>query len=217
MVDADPYRVQQVALNLLTNAVKFTPAGGRIDVVLRARPRTASALLVRDTGQGIAPDLLPHMFDRFRQGDGSSTRAHGGLGLGLAIVKHIVEAHDGTIAARSDGRGSGRRRSRSILPAAGARRGEAGERSGRAVRSAADDGRLTGVLALVVDDEADSRELLDFALKAGRRRRARRRDVEAGADPARDAPSDRDPDRRADARHGRLRAHRRGQKAAAAN
>ncbi len=160
VVDADPYRVQQVALNLLTNAVKFTPAGGRIDVVLQHEPEGVR-LVVRDTGQGIAPDLLPHMFDRFRQGDGSSTRAHGGLGLGLAIVKHIVEAHSGTIEAKSEGvsRGS---TFEVYLPAAQA--GDPRQVPGH-LADAGDDGRLNGVMALVVDDEADSRELLDFALK----------------------------------------------------
>ncbi len=162
VVEADSYRVQQVALNLLTNAVKFTPPGGRIDVVLERAPGGVR-LLVRDTGQGIAQELLPNMFDRFRQGDASSTRAHSGLGLGLAIVKHIVEAHDGTIAARSEGVGRGAT-FEVFLPVAGARRGEAGDvPSG--LSEASDDGRLAGVLALVVDDEADSRELLDFVLK----------------------------------------------------
>ena len=160
VVNADPYRVQQVALNLLTNAVKFTPAGGRIDVVLQSAPGGVR-LLVRDTGQGIALDLLPHMFDRFRQGDGSSTRAHGGLGLGLAIVKHIVGAHDGTIAARSDGVDRGATFD-VYLPAADV---STNLTVGGLSDVAPGDGRLTGIVALVVDDEADSRELLDFALK----------------------------------------------------
>lgn len=162
VVNADPYRVQQVALNLLTNAVKFTPAGGRIDVVLQSAPGGVR-LLVRDTGQGIAPDLLPYMFDRFRQGDGSSTRAHGGLGLGLAIAKHIVEAHDGIIAARSDGVDRGAT-FEVYLPAADVSM-DSTRTAGGMSDVAPGDGRLTGILALVVDDEADSRELLDFALK----------------------------------------------------
>jgi PAS domain S-box-containing protein len=162
VVNADPYRVQQVALNLLTNALKFTPAGGRIDVVLQSAPGGVR-LLVRDTGQGIAPDLLPYMFDRFRQGDGSSTRAHGGLGLGLAIAKHIVEAHDGIIVARSDGVDCGAS-FEVYLPAADVST-DSTNMSGGMSDVAAGDGRLTGILALVVDDETDSRELLDFALK----------------------------------------------------
>jgi signal transduction histidine kinase len=105
-VNGDPDRLQQVATNLLSNAVKFTPAGGSIVVTLSYRNGRAE-LNVADTGQGIPPELQPYIFDRFRQGDGSSTREHGGLGLGLAIVKHIVDAHGGTIAAHSEGKGKG--------------------------------------------------------------------------------------------------------------
>jgi signal transduction histidine kinase len=103
---ADPDRLQQVASNLLSNAVKFTPTGGRIDASLTAS--NGSVLLrVRDTGEGMAQSLVPRIFDRFSQGDGTTTRAHGGLGLGLAIVKHIVDAHGGSIEATSDGEGRG--------------------------------------------------------------------------------------------------------------
>jgi signal transduction histidine kinase len=103
---ADPDRLQQVASNLLSNAVKFTPMGGRIDASLTAS--NGSVLLrVRDTGEGMAKTLVPRIFDRFTQGDGTTTRAHGGLGLGLAIVKHIVDAHGGSIEASSDGEGRG--------------------------------------------------------------------------------------------------------------
>jgi len=102
----DPDRIQQVAANLLSNAIKFTPEGGRVDVTLNADNGHAE-LIVHDTGCGISPDLKPFVFDRFRTGDGSTTRAHGGLGLGLAIAKHIVDAHGGSIEARSDGAGQG--------------------------------------------------------------------------------------------------------------
>jgi signal transduction histidine kinase len=105
-VNGDPDRLQQVATNLLSNAVKFTPAGGSIVVTLSGRHGRVE-LNVADTGEGIPLELQPYIFDRFRQGDGSSTREHGGLGLGLAIVKHIVDAHGGTIAAHSDGKGKG--------------------------------------------------------------------------------------------------------------
>jgi len=105
-VNGDPDRLQQVATNLLSNAVKFTPAGGSIAVTLSCRSGRVE-LNVADTGEGIPLELQPYIFDRFRQGDGSSTREHGGLGLGLAIVKHIVDAHGGTIAAHSDGKGKG--------------------------------------------------------------------------------------------------------------
>ena len=103
---ADPDRLRQVVSNLLNNAVKFTPRGGRIDVVVRA-DGDRLAIVVRDTGTGIAPAFLPHVFERFRQADARSTRAHGGLGLGLAIVRHVVELHGGTVRAESEGEGKG--------------------------------------------------------------------------------------------------------------
>ena len=105
-VMGDPNRLQQIVWNLLTNAVKFTPPGGWVSVwVGRAGPHVE--IVVADSGQGIAPSLLPHIFDRFRQGDASTTRSQGGLGLGLAIVKHLTELHGGTIAAESPGEGLG--------------------------------------------------------------------------------------------------------------
>ncbi len=106
LVPADPARLQQVVWNLLANAVKFTPAGGRIEVRLESRGEQV-VLTVADTGSGIAPTFLPHVFERFRQADSSATRAHGGLGLGLAIVRHLVEAHGGTVEADSPGPGLG--------------------------------------------------------------------------------------------------------------
>jgi len=96
----DAGRIQQVAANLLSNAIKFTPRGGRVAVTLHDRGDVA-IFEVADDGAGLPPDLQPHIFERFRQGDGSTTRKHGGLGLGLAIAKHIVEAHGGAIAAES--------------------------------------------------------------------------------------------------------------------
>ena len=106
IVNGDSRRLQQITWNLLTNAVKFTPSGG--DVFLTLRREGDSALLeVRDTGQGIDPSFVPHVFDRFRQADSSTTRAYTGLGLGLAIVSHLVEAHSGTVEAHSDGEGKG--------------------------------------------------------------------------------------------------------------
>lgn len=102
----DATRLQQVVWNLLTNAVKFTPSGGSVVIGLRCEEESL-VLTVRDTGQGIAPDFLPHVFDRFSQQDTSRTRRHGGLGLGLALVKEIVELHGGTISAASDGLGCG--------------------------------------------------------------------------------------------------------------
>ncbi len=106
MVSGDQDRLQQVFWNLLSNAVKFTPPGGRIDVEMR-RQSEAAVVHVRDTGVGISPGFLPHVFDRFRQADGSSTRSHGGLGLGLSIVRHLVELHGGRLTAESNGEGTG--------------------------------------------------------------------------------------------------------------
>ena len=105
-ITGDPDRLQQVIWNLLMNAVKFTPKGGRIQIHLQ-RVNSHVEIVVSDTGQGIAPDVLPFVFDRFRQADSSSTRGHGGLGLGLALVKHLVELHGGRVAAQSPGEGEG--------------------------------------------------------------------------------------------------------------
>jgi signal transduction histidine kinase len=105
-VSGDPGRLQQVVWNLLSNAVKFTPEGGRVDV--RLRPDGGAAVIcVTDTGEGFEPAFAPHLFERFRQADSSSTRPHGGIGAGLALVRHVVEAHGGTVSAHSDGRGKG--------------------------------------------------------------------------------------------------------------
>ena len=105
-VSADTDRLQQVLWNLLANAVKFTASGGRV-VASTRRTSDSVEIVVADTGQGIRPDVLPFIFDRFRQGDSGSSREHGGLGLGLAIARHIVEMHGGTIQAASDGDGRG--------------------------------------------------------------------------------------------------------------
>ncbi|MEP6542028.1 ATP-binding protein [Microcoleus vaginatus GB1-A2] len=102
----DSDRLQQVVWNLLSNAIKFTPAGGRVEIVLQDLDNQAE-LRVTDTGKGISPELLPHIFDRFRQGDSSSTKANQGLGLGLSIVYHLVELHGGTVQAESPGEGQG--------------------------------------------------------------------------------------------------------------
>jgi signal transduction histidine kinase/ActR/RegA family two-component response regulator len=105
-VSGDPDRLQQVVWNLLSNAVKFTPRGGRIQIKLE-RVRSHVEITVSDTGQGIHADILPYIFDRLRQGDSSSTRAHGGLGIGLALVRHLVELHAGSVFAESAGDGRG--------------------------------------------------------------------------------------------------------------
>ena len=102
----DARRLQQVVWNLLSNAVKFTPPRGRVEISC-ARRGPGVLIAVRDTGQGIAPEFLPRLFDRFTQADSTTTRAHGGLGLGLAIVRHLVEMHGGTVRAESRGEGQG--------------------------------------------------------------------------------------------------------------
>jgi signal transduction histidine kinase len=106
LVKGDAQRLQQVVWNLVANAIKFTPRGGRVDVVLREADG-AVTLFVHDTGDGIEPDFLPYVFERFRQGDGSVSRLYGGLGLGLAIVRHLVELHGGSVRAESAGAGQG--------------------------------------------------------------------------------------------------------------
>ena len=103
---AAPERLQQILWNLLSNAIKFTPSGGRIDLTTTRRAADVE-IVVRDTGIGISPVFLPHVFERFRQADSSSTRSHAGVGLGLAIVRHLVELHGGTIEAASEGLGKG--------------------------------------------------------------------------------------------------------------
>jgi PAS domain S-box-containing protein len=156
----DPNRLQQVVWNLLSNAVKFTPRGGTVFVTLSREPSHVE-IAVRDTGQGIRPDFLPHVFERFRQADPSTTRKQGGLGLGLSIVKHLVELHGGTVEARSPGEGQG---ATFVvrLPVA-AVRGDAEHRELLLPRTRLRECELidlTGVRVLLVDDEPDARELL---------------------------------------------------------
>ena len=105
-ISGDPDRLQQIVWNLVSNAVKFTPKEGVVQVRLE-RVNSHVEIVVSDNGIGIAPDFLPHIFERFRQGDSGTTREHGGIGLGLAIVRHLVELHGGTIQAASGGRDTG--------------------------------------------------------------------------------------------------------------
>jgi PAS domain S-box-containing protein len=158
-VAGDPGRLEQVFWNLLSNAVKFTPSGGTIRVQLEAEPSRAT-VTVSDTGIGIAPGVLPVIFERFRQGDSSITRAHGGLGLGLAIVRQLVELHGGTVEAASPGEGRGSTFKVS-LPILAVR---AFERAGGGPRPEALP-RCDGIRVLVVDDDPDGRELIALLLR----------------------------------------------------
>ncbi len=150
----DPDRMQQVAWNLLSNALKFTPREGRVFVRL-AREHSALVLSVRDDGRGIRPEFLAHVFDRFRQEDGGAARAQGGLGLGLSIVRHLVEAHGGTVRAESEGEGRGATFTLRLPIAALATAPEV-----PGAEPPASEAQLRGLRVLVVEDEADSRGLL---------------------------------------------------------
>jgi PAS domain S-box-containing protein len=166
LVSGDADRLQQVVWNLLSNAIKFTPHGGQVSVRL-ARVNSHVQLTVEDTGIGVDPDFLPHVFERFRQGDSSNTRPHGGLGLGLALVRHLVELHGGTVQASSPGRDQG---STFIvkLPVMSVVRPPALELPLAApgnVPAAPSVGALDGVNVLLVDDEADARELFKTLLE----------------------------------------------------
>jgi PAS domain S-box-containing protein len=157
----DPTRLQQVVWNLLSNAIKFTPKGGRVEVRLCCVDSHVE-LTVTDNGPGIRTDFLPYVFDRFRQADGTTTRAHAGLGLGLAIVRHLVELHGGSVRAHSDGEGRG-----AVfavrLPVAAVRVKAADEP--RALVNGDGLGEpLRGLRVLVVDDELDARELVAAVL-----------------------------------------------------
>ena len=166
-VFGDAARLQQILSNLLTNAVKFTPESGAVRLTIR-RTGHAAEIIVSDNGRGIAADFLPWVFEPFRQADGSTTRAHGGLGLGLAIVKHLVEAHGGTVEAYSAGEGHGATFTvRLPLVTAYAEEDDASAPSAAApVRAAAGhDGALAGLTVLVVDDDAESRELVTVFLE----------------------------------------------------
>jgi PAS domain S-box-containing protein len=163
-VSGDPERLQQVLWNLLTNAVKFTPKGGRIQVRM-ARVNSSVEITVSDTGQGIAAEFLPYVFERFRQADNTTTRQHSGLGLGLAITKHIVELHGGTIRAASPGEGLGASfiLSLPIMIVHNAKLFSNladDQRSPTEVTQPAELVRLDGATVLVVDDEGDTRDLL---------------------------------------------------------
>ncbi|HZH90678.1 MAG TPA: ATP-binding protein [Pyrinomonadaceae bacterium] len=170
-VSGDTDRLQQVVWNLLSNAIKFTPKGGRVQVRLE-RIDSHIEIIVSDSGRGISPEFLPHVFDRFRQADGTSTRTHGGLGLGLSIVRQLVELHGGTVSVESDGDGKGatfvvqlpqmiaRRQTDDAAPVR--RHPTVGGVGGLSFDCPP---TLKGLRVLVVDDEPDTRRLLCTVLE----------------------------------------------------
>ena len=167
-ISGDADRLQQIVWNLLTNAVKFTPKGGRIQVKLQ-RVDSHVEIVVTDSGVGISKEFLPHVFDRFRQADASTTRIHGGLGLGLSIVHQLVDLHGGSVSVFSEGEGKGATFT-VHLPFVGVISNQKDAES--ALPANPDqvntfDGlpSLEGLKVLVVDDEADTRELISEVLK----------------------------------------------------
>jgi two-component system CheB/CheR fusion protein len=161
LVDGDRLRLQQIAWNLLNNAVKFTPAGGYIKIDLN-REENNALLMVEDTGQGIDPSFLPHVFEMFRQADGSNSRRHGGLGIGLALVHQLVQLHGGTISAGSDGLNKGARFTiRLPLTSEASRQGLSSLAGSTPLKSSP----LAQINFLIVDDSEDTIAMLDQFLK----------------------------------------------------
>ncbi len=170
-VSGDAGRLQQVFWNLLSNAVKFTPKSGRVQISIE-RVNSHVEISVTDTGNGIAPEFIPYVFDRFRQADQATTRTQGGLGLGLSIVRQIVEMHGGTVSVESDGEGKGSTFSVVLPRLAAIPRHRNIEEEREHPRVSKDDfvsidcaPELDGLKVLVVDDEADARDLLQEVLE----------------------------------------------------
>ena len=166
-VSGDPARLQQIFWNLLSNAIKFTPKGGKVQVLLQ-RMNSHMEFSVSDTGIGIPASFLPHVFDRFSQKDSSTTRSYGGLGLGLAISKQLVELHGGTLQAKSPGEGHGATFIVQLPLAILETEAESANRVHPTIRSTEEQAALpdlTGVHVLVVDDEADARDLIQRVLQ----------------------------------------------------
>ena len=180
-ISGDPQRLQQIIWNLLTNAIKFTPKGGSVEVGLE-RIKSHLELLISDTGQGIEPAFLPHVFDRFLQSDSSSTRRHGGLGLGLSIVRQLVELHGGTVTALSQGAGLGAT-FKVTFPLMSVHHVPSNieTRPALIVPKSRTDAQLSlrDLRVLVVDDEPDAREVIAAVLTG---RGARVVAVESGVD-----------------------------------
>jgi signal transduction histidine kinase len=166
-VSADPDRLQQIIWNLVSNAIKFTPGGGSVEVRV-GRAGADAEIAVSDTGAGIRPEFLPRVFDRFTQADSSTTRAFGGLGLGLSIARHLAELHGGAVTAESRGEGRGAtfrvRLPLITTPAGGQSHGDNAAGAGEVVPAEA--AALSGLRVLVVDDEPDVCELFTVIIKA---------------------------------------------------
>ena len=162
IVLGDLHRLEQVFFNLLGNAVKFTEEGGRIEVGVKCTDGHVEAS-VADTGIGIDPEFLPHVFDRFRQADSTTTRVHGGVGLGLSIARQLVEAHQGTISVASDGKDCGS--TFTVRLPMVSRRPETAENAPASESKPPGGVRLDGIRVLVVDDEQDSREVMAHTLE----------------------------------------------------
>jgi len=160
-VSGDPDRIQQIVWNLLANAIKFTPAGGAVSLHVR-NSETHVEIRVEDTGEGISSGFLPHVFERFRQADGSLTRQHKGLGLGLAIVRHLVELHGGSVSAKSEGRGKGATFKVALPLLTGATEAAPKPRESLASENPL---VLDGLRILLIDDERDARELHSMMLQ----------------------------------------------------
>lgn len=160
-VSGDGTRLQQIIWNLLNNAIKFTPSGGEVGISVR-REDSRIEIAVRDTGEGIKPEFLPYVFDRFRQQDASTVRKHQGLGLGLAIVKQLVESHGGTVCVESPGPGLGAVFTVTLPMVGETSRGPVPEKPAlsQSITSAKNLPSLLGARVLVVDDDDDARELL---------------------------------------------------------
>ncbi len=161
-VMGDPGRLQQAMSNLLSNAIKFTPAGGRVHVSLDSAERQAR-LRIADTGEGMSPDFLPFAFERFRQQDSTSTRAHHGLGLGLYVVRHVIVHHGGVVSADSPGQGRGS--TFTVLLPLAAEPGESASPLGAEEPLEEDDRVRAGLTVLLVDDEEDARDALRLILQ----------------------------------------------------
>jgi PAS domain S-box-containing protein len=167
-ISGDPGRLQQVMWNLLSNAIKFTPRDGRVQVLLE-RVDSHIEITVADTGVGIRPEFIPHLFERFRQADASTTRAYGGLGLGLSIVKNLVELHGGTVEVASPGEGRGTTVSVVLPLTVVHRHADTPERvhprTPKGSPAPIFDSELAGLTILVVDDQSDARDLVKRVLE----------------------------------------------------